>query len=73
MKRRLPAPHENVVAVERDVDRAELGLDPAPLGDECLEPLRQRDAPRVDPDEGKARDVVVALDQLVREPSERPP
>ncbi len=73
MERRRSSSDENVVAVKGDVDLTELGLEPAPLGDECLEPLRQRHAPRVDPDEGEARDVVVALDQLVGESRERPP
>ena len=73
MERRRPAPDENVVAVERDVDRTERGLDPTPLGDERLEPPRERDASRVDADESEARHVVVALDQLVRESRKRPP
>jgi hypothetical protein len=73
MERRRPAPDENVVAVERDVDRTERGLDPTPLGDEGLEPPRERDASRVDADESEARHVVVALDQLVRESRKRPP
>ena len=58
--------------MEGDVDRAERGLDAAALGDQRAQPARERDAARVDPDEGEPRQVVVALDQLVREPRERP-
>ena len=58
--------------MERDVDRADRRLDAAPLGDERAQPVRERDAARVDPDEGEPPEVVVALDQLVRQPRERP-
>ena len=58
--------------MEGDVDRAERGLDAAPLGDECAQAPGERDAARVDADERQLGEVVVALDQLVREPRERP-
>jgi hypothetical protein len=60
-----------VVAVEGDVDRAELHLLPAPLLDQRREPLRKRDAARVDADEREPAEVVVALDDLVRDPRQR--
>jgi hypothetical protein len=70
---RLCAPTDHdVVAVERDVNGSERGLDAAPLGDEVLEPPRKRDAARVDPDERELGQVVGALDELVREPRQRP-
>ena len=57
--------------MERDIHGAEQGLEAAPLGDEVAQPARKRDAARVDADEREARDVVVPLDQLVRESRER--
>ena len=59
-----------VVAVERDVDGAELDLLPAPLLDQRREPLGERDAAGVDADERQPAEVVVALDDLVRDPGE---
>ncbi len=56
--------------MEGDVDRAELDLLPAPLLDQRREPLGERDAARVDADQGDAAEVVVALDDLVRDPRE---
>ena len=47
-------------------------LDAAALGDEPAQPLRERHAAGVDPDEREASEVVVPLDQLVREARERP-
>ena len=66
----LPA-GDGVVAVEGDVDGAELDLLPAPLLDQAREPLGDRDAAGVDPDEGDVAEIVVALDDLVRDPRER--
>ena len=64
-------PRPGVVAVEGDVDRAERDLFPAPLLDEGGEPLGERDAARVDPDERQCAEVVVPLDDLVRDARER--
>ncbi len=73
VERRRPAADEHVVAVERDVDRAERRLDAAPLGDERSRSRCASGTPRVwIPTRASRRDVVVALDQLVREPGERP-
>ena len=68
---RLLAAGHCVVAVEGDVDRAELDLLPAPLLDQRGEPLCERDAAGVDADEREPAEVVVALDDLVRDPRER--
>jgi len=57
--------------VEGDVDGAELDLDAAPLLDQLGEALGERDAARPDADEREAVEVVVALDDLVRDPRER--
>ena len=51
VERRRASADEDVVAMEGDVDRAERGLDAAPLGDELLQPPRERHAARVDADE----------------------
>ena len=67
----LLPPGDGVVAVEGDVDGAELDLLPAPLLDQAGEPLGDRDAAGVDADEGDLAEVVVALDDLVRDPRER--
>ena len=45
---------------------------PAQLVDPPAQPLRERHAARVDADERDPREVGVALDDLVRDPSERP-
>ena len=66
-----PGADEDVVAVERDVHRAEQRLEPAAFGDELAQPAGERDAACVDPDEREGRDVAVSLDQLVREPGKR--
>ena len=68
---RLLLAGDGVVAVEGDVDRAERDLLPAPLLDQRREPLGERDAARVDADEGELGQVVVALDDLVRDARER--
>ena len=57
--------------MEGDVDRAEADLLPAPLFDQRGETLRDRDAARVNPDQGQLGQVVVALDDLVRDARER--
>ena len=73
MDDRLLAAGDGVVAVEGDVDGAERDLLPAPLLDQRGEPLRERDAAGVDADEREPAEVVVALDDLVRDPRERAP
>ena len=70
--RRLAAAHLDVVAVEGDVELAELELDAGALGDQPAEPLRERDAAAVDADERDLVEVVVPLDDLVRDAGERP-
>ena len=62
-----------VVAVEGDVDCADLELDAASFLDQLCEPLRERDAAGVDADERDRLEVVVALDDLVRDPAQRAP
>ena len=69
---RLLLTHHGVVAVERDVDRSERDLLPAPLLDQARKPLGERDTTRVDADEREAAEVVVALDDLVRDAGQRP-
>ena len=64
-ERRLAGAHHHVVAVEGDVDRAEGGRRAGALLDEPREPLRERDAARLDPDERDVLDGRVALDDLV--------
>ena len=66
------ATDHDVVAMERDVHGSDHRLDVAPLGDERAQPSRQRHAAGVDADERELGEVVGALDQLVREPRERP-
>jgi hypothetical protein len=68
---RLARADVDVVAVKRDVELAERDLGSAQLGDPAAEPLRDRDAARVDPDQGDPLEVGVALDDLVRDPRER--
>ena len=58
--------------MERDVDGAERGSTPLRSATSVAQPAGERDAARVDADEREASRVVVALDQLVREPRERP-
>ena len=73
--RRLAAAHRDVVAVEGDIDRAEgdLARFGRALLDQALEPLRQRDAAAMDADERDLREILVALDDLVRDAGKRPP
>src|SRR3990172_11996895 len=71
MQRRPAVADVDVVAVEGDVDGAEIALDAAALGDEPPQPLGERCAARVDANERKRLELVVALDQLVRDAGER--
>ena len=67
----LAAAGAGVVAMEGDVDRAERDLLPAPLLDQGGQPLGERDAARMDSDERERAQVVVSLDDLVRDARER--
>ena len=68
---RLAPAHVDVVAVKGDVELAEGDLRAAQVLDALPQPLRERDAARVDADEGDLREVGVALDDLVRDPRQR--
>ena len=56
--------------MERDVELAEVELDSRALLDQAPQALRERDAAGVDADERDRLEVVVALDDLVRDPRE---
>jgi hypothetical protein len=62
----------DVVAVERDVQLAERDLGARQLGDAAAQALGDRDAARVDADEGDALELGIPLDDLVRDPRQRP-
>jgi hypothetical protein len=68
---RLAAAHVDVVAVKGDVELAEGDLRAAQLLDPPPQPLRERHAAGVDPDEGDLGEVGVALHDLVRDPRQR--
>ena len=70
--RRAAVADVDVVAVEGDVELAEVELGAGALGDEPPQPLRERHAARVDADERDRVEVLVALDDLVRDARERP-
>jgi hypothetical protein len=63
----------DVVPVEGDVERAERDLLPREALDLAPEALGERDAARVDPDEGRSLEVGIPLDDLVRDANDRPP
>ncbi len=70
---RLRAPsNHHVVAMERDVDGPEHGLDVTALGDQRAQSPRERHAACMDADERERGEIVGALDELVRESRERP-
>ena len=71
MQRGLSPTHLHVVAVERDVDGAELDLLPAELRDQPAQALRERDTACLDADERDAVEIRVSLDDLVRDARER--
>ena len=71
VQRSLAAADAHVVAVEGDVDGAELGRLAGALLDQAREPLRDRDAARLDPDERDLAEIGIRLDDLVRDPRER--
>ena len=72
MERLLAAANDHVVAVEGDVDAAELDLDSAEVGDQPPQTLREGHATRLDADERHARKVGVSLDDLVSDASDGP-
>jgi hypothetical protein len=73
VERRVAAAHVHVVAMEGDVERPERHLATGELRDQPAEPLRERDAARVDPDERDGLEIRVALDDLVRDAGDRAP
>src|SRR4051812_34840877 len=71
--RRMAGAHVHVVAVEGDVELAEGELVARPLLDESAEPLRDRNAAGVDADERHGVELLVPLDDLVRDAGKRAP
>jgi hypothetical protein len=61
----------DVVAVKRDVELAEGDLVPAQVGDPAAQPLGERHAAGVNPNERDAREIGIALDDLVGDPRQR--
>src|SRR3954451_11273793 len=70
--RPLAAAHDDVVAMEGDVDAPDCHLDPAEVRDQPPEPLGERNAPRLNADESDTREVAVALDDLVSDAGDGP-
>ena len=68
--RRLAAADVHVVAVEGDVELAEVELELGALLDQAAQAVRERHAACVDPDERDRVELLVALDDLVRDPRE---
>ena len=68
--RRLAAADVDVVAVEGDVELAEVELEVGALRDQPAQTVGERDAARVDPDERDGLEILVPLDDLVRDPRE---
>src|SRR5215204_1480886 len=66
----LAATDLDVVAVEGDVQRAEIELSSGEILDQAAEPMRQRDAARLDADERHSVERRVALDDLVGDAAE---
>ena len=73
MKGRAATANVDIVAVESDVDRADRRRFAGAFGDEAPQPVRERDAPGLDADERDPSEVGIPLDDLVRDPRERPP
>jgi len=69
---RLTGAHLDVVPIEGDVEVAERELLAAELRDPRPEPLRERHPARLDPHQRDALELRVPLDDLVRDPRERP-
>ena len=72
MSRRGATPDLDVVTVERDVDRAEVGRRAGSLLDQPSQAVCKRDAARLDADERDAGEIGICLDDLVRDPRQRP-
>jgi hypothetical protein len=72
-ERRLASANGRVVAVEGDVDRADLGRDACALLDQACEPPRERYTAGLDPDERDVLELRVALDDLVGDSRKGPP
>jgi hypothetical protein len=71
MPGRLAGAHVDVVAVEGDVELAERNLRASELRDSASQPLGERHAPGVDPDQRNPRELGIALDDLVRDARQR--
>jgi hypothetical protein len=69
---RLAPANEHVVTVKRDVDRTERDLGSSKIGDVASQPLRKGNATRVNSDEGRPREVLVSLHDLVSDAGDRP-
>jgi hypothetical protein len=67
-----PTPDLDVVAIERDVDRSEIGCRAGSLLDQPSQTVRERHATRLNADERDASEVGIRLDDLVRDPRQRP-
>src|SRR5581483_6576564 len=72
VERRFAAADLDVVAVEGDVDGAEVDVRACEVLDQAAEPLRERDAAGVDADERDPVEVGVALEDLVGDAMKRP-
>jgi hypothetical protein len=66
-------PNLDVIAVERDVDRAEVGRCAGALFDQPSQTVRERHTARLDADERDAGEIGICLDDLVRDPRQRSP
>ena len=69
--RSLAVANVDVVAMEGDVELAEVELDAGALLDQAAQALGERHPARMDPDERDRLELIVALDDLVRDPRER--
>src|SRR6478736_5364374 len=67
-----PTPDLNVIAVEGDVDRAEIGRCAGALFDQPSQTVRERHTARLDADERDPGEIRICLDDLVRDPRQRP-
>jgi hypothetical protein len=61
-----------VVAMEGDVERAERDLTAGEIGDPAPQPVGERNAAGVDPNERDGVEIRIALDDLVGDPGKRP-
>ena len=72
MARRTTSADLDVVAIEGDVDGAEVRSRAGPLLDQPSQTMRERDAARLDADERDSRQIGIRLDDLVRDSRQRP-